>query len=158
MALELVSEADFGCVLHHFSSWTRLRRSRGQVRPGNAEKTSKLKFTCKFPAELQPRIRASRGLFIRLFEAAGRQVWNPYNPVSRQIWGSLALWSRPVSGIPAAPSTSQTQTSPFYVPFSADAATLPPNSGVSTTTTITTTAQRLSPKPWREFLGATKWP
>ncbi len=32
-ALELVSGADFGCVLHHFSSPTRLDGSRGQVRP-----------------------------------------------------------------------------------------------------------------------------
>ena len=35
---KLVSGADFGCILHHFSGWNSLWRSWGQVRPGNAEK------------------------------------------------------------------------------------------------------------------------
>ena len=32
MALEVVSGAHFGCTLHHFSSWTRLRGSWGRFR------------------------------------------------------------------------------------------------------------------------------
>ncbi len=42
-ALELVSGADFGRFLHHFSSTTRLKGSRGQVRPEIGQKT-KLKL------------------------------------------------------------------------------------------------------------------
>ncbi len=40
-ALDLVSWADFGCVLHHFSSPTRWSGSRGQVRPETGQKTNK---------------------------------------------------------------------------------------------------------------------
>jgi hypothetical protein len=37
-ALELVSGANFGCVLHHFSSLTRWNGSRCQVRPETGQK------------------------------------------------------------------------------------------------------------------------
>ncbi len=40
-ALELVSGANFGCVLHHFSSPTRWNGSRGQVLPETGQKTNK---------------------------------------------------------------------------------------------------------------------
>ncbi len=43
MTLELVSGADFTCVLHHLSSLTRLEGSLGQVWPENGPKP-KLKF------------------------------------------------------------------------------------------------------------------
>ncbi len=39
-AVELVSGANVGCVLHHFSSPTRWNVSRGQVRPEVGQKTS----------------------------------------------------------------------------------------------------------------------
>ena len=38
MALEVVSGANFGCVLQHFSGPTRLKGSRGQVRPEIGQK------------------------------------------------------------------------------------------------------------------------
>ena len=40
-ALELVSGANFGCVLHHFSGPTHLEGSRGQVRQGIGQKPRK---------------------------------------------------------------------------------------------------------------------
>jgi len=40
-ALELVSGASFGCVLHHFSGPTRFKWSRGQVRPEIGRKLGK---------------------------------------------------------------------------------------------------------------------
>ena len=54
MALELASGADFGCILHHFSSWTRLRPSRGQVRPGDAEKPRNVSLNLSFQPNLMP--------------------------------------------------------------------------------------------------------
>ncbi len=41
MVLELVSGADFRCVLHHLSSLTRLKGSWGQVWPENNPKLAK---------------------------------------------------------------------------------------------------------------------
>ena len=48
MVLELVSGADFRCVLHHFSSLTCLKGSWGQVWPESGPKP-KLKFRFQFP-------------------------------------------------------------------------------------------------------------
>ena len=45
-ALELVSGANFGCVLHHFSSPTRWNGSRGQVRPETGEKPTSKRGGC----------------------------------------------------------------------------------------------------------------
>ncbi len=48
MTFEFVSEADFMCVLHHFSSLTNLEGSWGQSCPENGPKP-KLKFRFEFP-------------------------------------------------------------------------------------------------------------
>ena len=44
MALELVSGASLGCVLHYFSTLTHWRGSRGQVWPESGRKSPKLRF------------------------------------------------------------------------------------------------------------------
>ncbi len=44
-ALQLVSGADFSCVLHHFSSLTRRSESRGQGRPENDQNGRNLNYS-----------------------------------------------------------------------------------------------------------------